>query len=118
MLIEFLYHFFTLDWVWIVRVISEQLLWVFLFACVAVIYRPAATQFWGFLASVFFVWAFLDVGAYLGWRVGPEFSLLYFILVVMFAHAFLEKNGKLSKYNLPFQIFGVFALWIFFTFFT
>ncbi len=117
MLIEFLYRLFTADLAWIIDFILSQLFWVFLFAAVVAILYDKGKQLWGFFLFVFFIWAFVDVGFYMGWKVGPSYGALFFALFSLPAYVFLQKKGVLSKYNLPYQILGVILLWIFFTFF-
>ena len=117
MLIEFLYHFFSLDFAWIAGVILEHLLWVFIFAAATVIIFPAQKHFWGFVFFVFLVWALVDVGAYTGWRLANYFGPAHFVLASLVAFAFLEKNGKLSKYNIPSVLVVLVSIWVFITFF-
>ena len=62
------------------------------------------------------LWAIVDVNQYMGWIITSEFGPLQFAFVLLPAFVFLEKDGKLSKYNLPFSVGGTIAIWIFLTF--
>lgn len=114
-LVEFAYHLFSLDVAWIFDFVLGQLFWVFVFAAVVVLTFEPKKQFWGFIFFIFFMWALVDVNAYMGWIVGPSFGSLYFVLFSLPAYLFLEKNGVFSRWNVPYAIFGVIILWIFYT---
>lgn len=118
MLVEFLYHFFAFDLAWIINeVILAHIFWVFVFLACAVIFFEPKKQFWGFIFLVFLVWAIVDAGVYMGWHLVNYFGPVQLIFGSLVAFTFLEKNGKLSKWNIPYVIFFTLALWAFTTFF-
>lgn len=117
MFLEFLGQFFSLNFAWVGQVFLDHLFWLFVLAAFVVISLDSKKHLWGFIFFVFFLWTFTDLNFFIGWNVPAFFGPVFFILVAVPSFAFLEKNGKLSKYNLPFQAGACIFLWAFFTFF-
>jgi len=111
MFLEFLGAFFSLDFAWIAHFILGELFWLFVLAAAVAIIYPSNKHIWGFIFMVFFLWVFSDVSVYMGWVINNKFAPVYFVLVALPAFVFLEKGGKLSKWNLPFQIAAMVLIW-------
>lgn len=115
MFLEFLGAFFSLDFAWIVHFILGELFWLFALAAAAAIIYPSEKFFWAFVFLVFFNWVFADLSGYLGWAINAKFPALFLALVAVPAFVFLEKDGKLSKYNLSLQVVALVVVWVLLT---
>lgn len=116
MFLEFLGAFFSLNFAWIIHFIMGNLFWLFVIAAAVCIFYPSDKHLWGFIFFIFFLWIFSDVNGYMGWTINNQFAPIYFALVAVPAFVFLEKDGKLSKYNLPLQVIAMVLIWAFLTF--
>lgn len=115
MFLEFLGAFFSLDFAWIAHFILGELFWLFAIAAAVIILYPSNKHVWAFIFFTFFLWVFTDVNSYMGWVVNEKFSPIYFALVAVPAAVFLEKGGKLSKWNLPMQVIAMVVIWVLLT---
>jgi hypothetical protein len=111
MLLEFLGAFFALDFAWIINFILGELFWLFALAAAVANFYPSKKFFWGFVFVVFMNWALVDLSILMGWTIDSKFGALFLMLIAVPCFAFLEKNGKLSKWNLPIQAAGMVAIW-------
>ncbi len=111
MFLEFLGAFFSLDFAWIINFILGELFWLFVLAVAVAIFYPSNKHVWGFIFLVFFLWTFSDASAYMGWVINNKFAPLFFVLVAVPFAVFLEKDGKLSKWNLPLQVVALVVIW-------
>lgn len=111
MFLEFLGAFFSLDFAWIIHFILGELFWLFALAAAVAIMYPSEKFFWAFVFMVFINWIFVDLSGFMGWTINSKFPALFFMLISVPFFVFLEKNGKLSKWNLPFAVVGVVVIW-------
>jgi len=71
MLLEFLSHLLSFDFVWIASLIMNNLHWLFALMAFVVIAEKGKRPVWHFLVLIGFLYAFVDVMAIGGWILAP-----------------------------------------------
>ncbi|MFH0955409.1 MAG: hypothetical protein V1777_04870 [Candidatus Micrarchaeota archaeon] len=99
MLVEFLYHFFSMDLGWIIDFTLGNLLWLFIFAACAFYMFEKRNWFWSTVFIVFLCWIYIDFSNVIGWKIlTKEFWMINFL--VMMGVLMFSETDSWGKDNL------------------